>query len=90
MMEQLPAETGFTPEHGQAEPIRWRTETHAMLGTGGMLHPAGIGIYSKWGYSWPLNRRIIYNRASVYQTGPDEGAPLAPDKWVVNGMGISI
>ncbi len=53
------------------------------LGTGGVIHPAGIGIYSKWGYSWPLNRRIVYNRASVYQKGPNEGVPLAPEKWVV-------
>ena len=57
------------------------------VGTGGILHPAAIGVYSKWGYAWPLNRRIIYNRASVYQTGPDEGAPLAPDKWVVQWDG---
>jgi formate dehydrogenase major subunit len=52
-----------------------------------MIHPAAIGVYSKWGYAWPLNRRIIYNRASVYQTGPDEGAPLAPDKWVIRWDG---
>jgi formate dehydrogenase major subunit len=57
------------------------------LGTGGMIHPTAIGIYSKWGYAWPLNRRIIYNRASVYQTGPDEGIPLAPDKWVIRWDG---
>jgi formate dehydrogenase major subunit len=46
-------------------------------------HPAQIGIFHKWGYSWPLNRRIIYNRASVYQTGLNEGTPLAPSKWVI-------
>jgi len=57
------------------------------VGTGGVIHPAGIGVYGMWGYSWPLNRRIVYNRASVYQTGPDEGAPLAPDKWVIRWDG---
>ncbi|MBP1698001.1 MAG: fdoG [Deltaproteobacteria bacterium] len=57
------------------------------VGTGGVIHPTGIGIYGMWGYSWPLNRRIVYNRASVYQTGPDEGAPLAPDKWVIKWDG---
>ena len=57
------------------------------LGTNGVIHPKGIGIYSKWGYSWPLNRRIIYNRASVYQTGQEEGTPLAPDKWVIKWEG---
>jgi len=43
-----------------------------------------IGLFSNWSYCWPLNRRIIYNGASVYQTGhPNVGQPLAPQKWVV-------
>jgi len=29
------------------------------------LHPRQIGLYSDWSWCWPLNRRIIYNRASV-------------------------
>jgi len=28
-------------------------------------HPKKIGLYSNWSWCWPLNRRIIYNRASV-------------------------
>jgi len=28
-------------------------------------HPQQIGLYSDWSWCWPLNRRIIYNRASV-------------------------
>ena len=28
-------------------------------------HPKRIGLYSNWSWCWPLNRRIIYNRASV-------------------------
>lgn len=45
---------------------------------------SGIGLYSQWSYAWPLNRRIIYNGASVYQTGhPSVGQPLAPSKWVI-------
>jgi anaerobic selenocysteine-containing dehydrogenase len=45
---------------------------------------SGIGLYSNWSYAWPLNRRIIYNGASVYQTNhPSVGQPLAPSKWVV-------
>jgi formate dehydrogenase major subunit len=31
--------------------------------------PAGLGTYSKWTWSWPLNRRIIYNRASADLSG---------------------
>jgi formate dehydrogenase major subunit len=46
-----------------------------------------IGLFSNWSYCWPLNRRIIYNGASVYQPGhspaSDVGQPLAPNKWVV-------
>jgi anaerobic selenocysteine-containing dehydrogenase len=43
-----------------------------------------IGLFSGWSVCWPLNRRIIYNGASVYQTGhPQVGQPLAPQKWVV-------
>jgi formate dehydrogenase major subunit len=26
---------------------------------------SGIGLYSDWSWCWPVNRRIIYNRASV-------------------------
>lgn len=45
---------------------------------------SGIGLYSNWSYCWPLNRRIIYNGAAVYQTGhPQVGQPLAPSKWVI-------
>lgn len=29
----------------------------------------GLGLYSKWGWSWPVNRRIIYNRCSVQPDG---------------------
>ena len=32
-------------------------------------HPAGIGLHSKWSWCWPVNRRIIYNRASVDLNG---------------------
>ncbi len=42
-------------------------------------HPAGIGLYSKWSWCWPVNRRIIYNRASVDL----DGQPFAADKWVI-------
>jgi len=32
-------------------------------------HPNQIGLYSEWSWCWPLNRRIIYNRASVDTSG---------------------
>ena len=27
--------------------------------------PTGMGFYAKWAWSWPLNRRVLYNRASA-------------------------
>ena len=30
---------------------------------------SGIGLYSEWSWCWPVNRRIIYNRASVDEYG---------------------
>jgi len=42
-------------------------------------HPAGIGLYGKWAWSWPVNRRIIYNRASVNA----QGQPYDPARWVI-------
>jgi len=32
-------------------------------------HPQKIGLYSGWSWCWPVNRRIIYNRASVDLNG---------------------
>jgi len=31
--------------------------------------PTGLGLYPNWSYVWPLNRRIIYNRASCDLNG---------------------
>ena len=33
------------------------------------IHPKRIGLHSNWSWCWPLNRRIIYNRASVDVNG---------------------
>jgi formate dehydrogenase major subunit len=46
-------------------------------------HPAGIGLYSKWSWCWPVNRRIIYNRASC----DTDGNPYDPDRFVVRWTG---
>jgi formate dehydrogenase major subunit len=29
----------------------------------------GLGLYPKWSWCWPVNRRILYNRASVDKNG---------------------
>jgi formate dehydrogenase major subunit len=31
--------------------------------------PTGMGFYSTWGFSWPANRRVLYNRASADVAG---------------------
>jgi formate dehydrogenase-N, alpha subunit len=41
--------------------------------------PNGLGLYPKWAWAWPVNRRIIYNRASVK---PD-GSPFNPKRAVI-------
>ena len=40
--------------------------------------PSGIGLHSGWAWCWPLNRRILYNRASVDLQGRpwDERHPV--------------
>jgi formate dehydrogenase major subunit len=31
--------------------------------------PSGLGIHPQWGWSWPMNRRVLYNRASCDLSG---------------------
>jgi formate dehydrogenase major subunit len=31
--------------------------------------PSGLGIHPTWGWSWPMNRRVMYNRASCNLDG---------------------
>ena len=31
--------------------------------------PTGLGVYPNWGFAWPANRRILYNRASADKDG---------------------
>ncbi|MGA2004766.1 MAG: molybdopterin dinucleotide binding domain-containing protein, partial [Terriglobales bacterium] len=40
------------------------TEAGAMLQRRGTEDPSGLGIYQNWAWSWPANRRVLYNRAS--------------------------
>jgi formate dehydrogenase-N alpha subunit len=47
------------------------------------VHPAGIGLYSNWAWCWPLNRRIIYNRAAVDL----DGNPWDEEDFVIRWTG---
>ena len=46
--------------------------------------PGGLGMYSKWSWCWPVNRRILYNRASV----KTDGTPLNPKRVVIAWDGL--
>lgn len=43
--------------------------------------PTGLGLYPEWSYSWPSNRRIIYNRASVDPDGKPWNPKLPLVQW---------
>ena len=47
---------------------RW-TEAGAMMQRRGTDDPSGLGIYPNWAWSWPANRRVLYNRASCDRDG---------------------
>ena len=45
------------------------TEAGPMMQRRGTDDPSGLGIYQNWGWSWPANRRVLYNRASCDLAG---------------------
>jgi formate dehydrogenase major subunit len=45
------------------------TEAGAQMQRRGTEDPSGLGIFPNWGYSWPANRRVLYNRASCDPSG---------------------
>jgi formate dehydrogenase major subunit len=49
--------------------------------------PTGMGFYPEWSWTWPLNRRILYNRASADLDGKPwdpkrPGIAWSGTKWV--------
>jgi formate dehydrogenase major subunit len=45
----------------------------------GQKDPGGLGMYPFWAFSWPVNRRIIYNRCSA----DPSGKPWSEDKKLI-------
>ena len=45
------------------------TEAGPQLARRGTEDPSGQGIYPNWAWSWPANRRVLYNRASCDPSG---------------------
>ena len=65
------------------------TEAGNMAARRKKTDPTGLGLYPEWSWAWPVNRRIIYNRASVDLDGNprDPKRPLlkwdaAEKKWI--------
>jgi formate dehydrogenase major subunit len=52
------------------------TEAGNQSARRGTEDPSGLGIYPNWAWSWPANRRVLYNRASC---DPD-GKPWDPER----------
>jgi formate dehydrogenase major subunit len=48
----------------------------------GKEDPTGLGLYPNWSWCWPVNRRIVYNRASVDETGRSWDPKRVLVKWV--------
>ncbi len=55
------------------------TEEGNMMARRSKKDPTGMGFYPEWAWCWPLNRRILYNRASVDL----EGRPRDPKRPVI-------
>lgn len=45
------------------------TEAGCQSQRRGTEDPSGLGVYPNWAWSWPANRRVMYNRASCDQSG---------------------
>ncbi len=57
------------------------TEAGNMMARRGQDDPTGLGLYAGWSWSWPANRRILYNRASADANGKPWDPHRAPARW---------
>jgi formate dehydrogenase major subunit len=78
--QQLPG-FAFLRDDGSTASGNWLycgswTEAGAMIQRRGTDDPSGLGIYPNWAWSWPANRRVMYNRASC----DVNGNPWDPDR----------
>ncbi|HLX08437.1 MAG TPA: formate dehydrogenase-N subunit alpha [Thermoanaerobaculia bacterium] len=69
------------------------TEAGNQMARRGTEDPSGLGIHQGWAWSWPANRRVLYNRASCDQAGkpwdPERRQVWwseAGQKWVGNDV----
>jgi formate dehydrogenase major subunit len=59
------------------------TEAGNMMARRDTSDPADAGLAPKWSWSWPVNRRILYNRASA----DPQGRPWGPRKRLIEWSG---
>jgi formate dehydrogenase major subunit len=69
------------------------TEAGNQMARRGTEDPSGLGIYPNWAWSWPANRRVMYNRASCDTSGKPWDAERrqiwwndAAGKWIGNDV----
>lgn len=43
--------------------------------------PTGLGLFAKWAWCWPVNRRVLYNRASTDRNGQPWNPKRALLQW---------
>ena len=95
--QQLPG-FSFLRDDGSTMSGNWLfcgswTEAGALTQRRNPEDPSGLGIHANWAWSWPMNRRVLYNRASCDVSGK----PWDPDrkqvwwneskqKWVGNDV----
>jgi len=78
--QQLPG-FAFLRDDGSTSSANWLycgswTEAGPLIQRRGTDDPSGLGIYPNWAWSWPMNRRVMYNRASC----DVNGKPWDPDR----------
>ncbi len=62
----------YTEEGGNKSKYRDKSQTPAQ---------AKLGLYPKWSWCWPVNRRVLYNRASVDANGKPWNPNLPVIEW---------
>jgi formate dehydrogenase major subunit len=57
------------------------TNAGNMMARRGKEDPTGLGLYPNWAWCWPVNRRVLYNRASCDPSGQPWNPKRALLKW---------
>ena len=60
------------------------TQAGNMMARRDASDPSGLGSFLNWGYTWPANRHVLYNRAS----SDPSGKPWDPERNLVSWRGV--